>query len=287
MRNSGLPDGVKVLVGVSGGPSSRAMIHALSAFHSVDNPRKKQKLKDVVVCYVDMAGVVGCEESCEPAIRAMVESYGFTYICTKLEDAFGREGEEVVPIDGQSDDPQSLLMRIQKDASESNTDKLRRCVAAFGKMSSKEDVLHYLTLQALLRAAREHGCGALMLGDNSTRVAIRVISQISKGRGFAMPIEVATGARWYEDVIVLRPFRDILSKEIGLYNEYENLTSVHVPTLTTGMPARSSIDRLTEEFIVGLDRDFPSTVSTITRTAFKAGTKWDEEGVGRCPLCGG
>ena len=55
-----------------------------------------------------------------------------------------------------------------------------------------------------------------------------------------------SGPRSHPDLIVLRPLRDVDAKEIALCNQYENLKSVHIPNLTTAMPVKSSIDRLTE-----------------------------------------
>ncbi|KAL2916057.1 Cytoplasmic tRNA 2-thiolation protein 2 [Polyrhizophydium stewartii] len=79
--------------------------------------------------------------------------------------------------------------------------------------------------------------------------------------------------------------RDILAKEIGIYTRLARLDTVVHPTLTTGMPPKSSIDRLTEHFIVGLEEEFPATVSTVVRTAFKIKTAHKNKDV--CPLCEG
>jgi hypothetical protein len=46
---------------------------------------------------------------------------------------------------------------------------------------------------------------------------------------------------------MLRPLRDWLSKEVGLYLHFHGLTTVLVPTLTTRVAAATaSIDHLTE-----------------------------------------
>ncbi|RKO93034.1 hypothetical protein BDK51DRAFT_24743 [Blyttiomyces helicus] len=174
---------------------------------------------------------------------------------------------------------------IKSSTGLTNAEKLRRCFDGLGTLTSKEDVLRHFTHRVLLEAARKEGCAALMFASNSTRLAVQAISQISKGRGFALPIEVADNSAWYKDVIVLRPFRDVLGKELAILSVHDGLQTVVVPTLTTATPIKSSIDRLTEDFVIGLQRDFPSTVSTISRTAFKITTQYAEEGVGGCPIC--
>ena len=84
-----------------------------------------------------------------------------------------------------------------------------------------------------------------------------------------MPLEIAGetqwfGGRYYIDVIlsfvklivtiimiqldtkIMRPMKDMLSKEIGLYNQFLHLDSVFIPSLTTMLPPKASIERLTE-----------------------------------------
>ncbi|KAJ3045491.1 Cytoplasmic tRNA 2-thiolation protein 2 [Rhizophlyctis rosea] len=272
MRATKIGEGKNVLVAFSGGLSSRVLLHAISAFNSVD-PRKKRKFNGLV----DHTDI----------IRKIVESYGHTLLSIPLEDVFANGGAAVAQPSREGEGPLSLHVKLTAQSPGSSVEKLQKCFSALGKLSSKEDLLHYLTMQLLYAAARRNDCHGLLLGDNSTRVAIRTIAQVSKGRGFAMPIDVASECDWLRDVILLRPLRDVDAKEIGLCNQYEGLETVHVPNLTTAMPTKASIDRLTEDFITGLQRDFPSTVSTVARTAFKTSTEWNAEGVERCALCSG
>ena len=48
------------------------------------------------------------------------------------------------------------------------------------------------------------------------------------------------------DTKVMRPMKDMLSKEIGLYNQFLHLDSIFIPSLTTMLPPKASIERLTE-----------------------------------------
>ncbi|KAJ3056025.1 Cytoplasmic tRNA 2-thiolation protein 2 [Rhizophlyctis rosea] len=285
MRATKVGVGKKVLVGFSGGLSSRVLLHHICAFHAVD-PRKNRKFSGLTICHVDQRAIVGGENHTE-TLRSIVESYGHSLAVIPLEDIFGDDSRTFVQTQSGNEDTLSLHVKGVTSSAGSKVEKLQRCFTSIGKLSSKEDLLHYLTMQLLYETARSTQCSAVILGDNSTRVAIRVMTQISKGRGFSMPLDVASESTWLPDLMLLRPLRDVDSKEIALCNQYENLKSVHVPNLTTGMPVKSSIDRLTEDFITGLQRDFPSTVSTVARTAFKTPTRWNAEGVERCALCNG
>lgn len=80
----------------------------------------------------------------------------------------------------------------------SPAERLRRCVNGLGKLSSKEDLIQFLTLRALLHTAMRERCSVLAVGDNATRMAVKVLAAICKGRGLSVPSEVAVDMGSYE-----------------------------------------------------------------------------------------
>ena len=48
------------------------------------------------------------------------------------------------------------------------------------------------------------------------------------------------------DLVILRPMKDMLLKEIRIYNQFLKLDTIFTPTLTTMKSSKVSIDRLTE-----------------------------------------
>ena len=131
---------------------------------------------------------------------------------------------------------------------------------------------------------------------------------------------------------VLRPMREMLSKEVSLFLYYSSLDPFVLPTLTTkASSSRASIDHLTEgaawgegrawprcvgprprvpplahgrparwsapmaahgaAFVVGLQKDFPSTIDALARTVEKMGVSVaavdgpDASAAGVCALC--
>lgn len=63
---------------------------------------------------------------------------------------------------------------------------------------TRSEDLHRALVQLLLRrTAKQRGAASLILGDSSTRMAIRLIETVSKGAGHKLPIEGA-GAIWVE-----------------------------------------------------------------------------------------
>ncbi|KFQ55105.1 Cytoplasmic tRNA 2-thiolation protein 2, partial [Nestor notabilis] len=71
------------------------------------------------------------------------------------------------------------------------------------------------------------------------------------------------------DVVVVRPMREYMAKEIAFYNHFFNVPTVIAPPLPTKRRDKSSIHHVVERFLLGLQEDFPSTISTIYRTGEK------------------
>lgn len=102
----------------------------------------------------------------------------------------------------------------------------------------------------------------------------------------------------------VRPLKDFLAKEIGLYSHFSAIcytdcyfwdatsAASHLPPLfpsfATLVPRSTSINGLTEELIISLQAEFPHTVNTVIRTAEKLLTvKLDNNLHAQfsCPLC--
>jgi hypothetical protein len=87
------------------------------------------------------------------------------------------------------------------------------------------------------------------MADSSTRQAIKMISKISNGRGYSIPFDVGLEVDGcFDKVVILRPMKDMLAKEMGMYNRLHGIDhDVTAPfNWGTYMPPKSSIERLTE-----------------------------------------
>ncbi|KAI8813537.1 hypothetical protein BJ742DRAFT_788629 [Cladochytrium replicatum] len=274
-------DGSKVLVAYSGGPSSSCLLRLVKSHRRFAS---KLRYAHILLCHIDESEVTSGSDFGKydfQRVRSLMEESGFASKTVSLSEVFsGASVAESVP--------ETEGFRLRLSVSEMTPlEKLKVSLESVPKFSSKEDLIYQYRSQLLLQIAREENCQAMLLGDNATRLAIRVISQTSKGRGFSLPLEIAGDTNFHGDVIVTRPLREILSKEVAFFNHYEGIEFIARPKLTTGMPAKQSIDRLTEDFIVGLMNDYPATVNTVYRTASKVSTGLDRPDVSKCPLCGG
>ncbi|KFP16656.1 Cytoplasmic tRNA 2-thiolation protein 2, partial [Egretta garzetta] len=87
------------------------------------------------------------------------------------------------------------------------------------------------------------------------------------------------------DVMVVRPMREYMAKEIAFYNHFFNVPTVIVPPLLTKRREKPSIHRLMERFLLGLQEDFPSTISTVYRYGIPGAGAPRGEGAGLGLLC--
>ncbi|TPX39390.1 hypothetical protein SeLEV6574_g07252 [Synchytrium endobioticum] len=250
-----LPNG-RVLVAYSGGISSSLMMYLMSALLS-GNMYKTSRFTGLVVCHIDESAIAGTGSTqqedvwkCILDARHVVE-----YVVKSLEDIFTNDAAPM---------------------SSSPRDRLLESLASASKQSSREDLIQCYQRQLLMQVAREYECPYIALGDTSTRLAIKVISSVSKGRGLGVPdlvnSEVTMTGCDGSQVVVIKPMKEFSSKEIAML---VNLYKIPIPTIArydTGLPAKSSIDRLTEDFVLSLLKDFPSTTSTVLKTALKVQT---------------
>ncbi len=91
------------------------------------------------------------------------------------------------------------------------------------------------------------------------------------------------GISWVNgiDTLIVRPLKDIQLKELGFFNYYEKVPFI-IPFPM--WRADQSIDLATQNFLAGLQVEYPSTMNTVTRTIFKVINKTDKNGT-RCQFC--
>lgn len=158
----------------------------------------------------------------------------------------------------------------------------------------------------LLYTSASRHASHLLLGTSLTSLSMNTISGLAQGAGFALVSE-SIDEGWTpstgQHINIVRPLRDVGIKESAFWAWWSKLpipgrdrypSTVSPTPLPSGSSATSrsikqdlkssSIDALTYNFIMGLEKDYPSTVSTIARTIAKVTTK--ETGVeGGCILC--
>lgn len=257
--------GEKVLIAVSGGPSSSAMLHLVCAGLSARARRKLQIQPSIVVVDERSIGDDGAWDEEVEVIKRMVEDTGFPCYFISLEDVFGKD----------------------KLSDTAHAQQLRTLFSSLTSLTAREDMLQSIRSQILVSVARQHGCNKVMVGDNSTRLAVRLLSNVSQGRGGTVSLDTGMCDERYGDITLIRPMREFAAKEIAYYNHCNDVVTTPTPSLSFASPINGSIDRLTEQFIAGLQSEFPSTVSTIFNTGNKLTVNEQDDTESRqCVLCG-
>lgn len=301
-----------MLLAVSGGPSSCSMLHQVQQGLSI-NAHKKLRFTPGIV-FIDEGALtsrsMGDRNKTNCELKALFESTGFRFHIIPLEQVLELPNSVLMQPHlpssesatsykvavGEFDQnnqntevqPQGLLQE-PAEVNEVHTLELQQLMASVKTQTAREELLSTLRLHLLLHTARSEGYSKLMLGDSCTRLAVKLLSNISLGRGAQAALDTGFSDSRYGDIIAVRPMRDYSAKEIAYYNHLFNVPSVFIPGLDFKTSDKDSIQRLTESFVTKLQADFPSTVSTIYRTseklqtACKAPSALDDSP--RCVLC--
>ncbi|KAI7857441.1 hypothetical protein BDC45DRAFT_544229 [Circinella umbellata] len=262
--------------------------------------KKIQVLDSALVCHIDESALFEAQNGSTQKMKEMVEKEfpNMDFLSSSMQDIFSKDFTKDADLDtvlkgmdGSSD--YDYLVKAIKQESTLNSetdriDRLRELFNGINKNTAKEDLYWHIKMTMLVTLAKKEGCSYIFMGDTATRQAIKMISMTGKGRGYSIPFDIGVeNDTTFPGLTILRPMKDMLSKEIGLYNRFKDLEEYVIPPtdFNTGKPAKSSIERLTEEFITTLDRDFPSTVSTISRTASKLTPLNDVDLSKKCAIC--
>ncbi|XP_057170609.1 cytoplasmic tRNA 2-thiolation protein 2 isoform X3 [Ursus arctos] len=165
-------------------------------------------------------------------------------------------------------DPQDLAGPPPAD----QTEALSRLFDSVKTLTAKEELLQTLRTHLILHVARTHGYSKVMTGDSCTRLAIKLMTGLALGRGAFLAWDTGFSDERHGSVVVVRPMREHTLKEVAFYNRLFAVPSVFTPAIDTKAPEKASIHRLMEGFLLRLQAQFPSTVSTVYRLPL-------------CPVC--
>ena len=189
-------------------------------------------------------------------------------------------------------------------------------LSALPTPTAVRSAVHAITRVLLLHTANHVRASHLVLGTSLTSLSVNLINLVAQGGGFNIRDEnyeewtplrgsCSNGVQSMSmPVKIVRPLKDIGSKECAAWAWWNNLRPIYIQT-APGLSEKSTIQNLTNgqcqhrlynlkirqvtdddnvtAFIIGLEKDYPSTVSTIARTCEKLIPRGDS--VERCLLC--
>ncbi|XP_061863079.1 LOW QUALITY PROTEIN: cytoplasmic tRNA 2-thiolation protein 2 [Colius striatus] len=303
-KNRVIFPGEKVLLALSGGLASSAMLQQVQEGLSRETAKKLRFIPGLV--YVDEGAVRGQSpaqrEQTLSQMDTLMRATGFPYYVTHLEEALELPPSILQPGLGGSHKPSPSYkeavegfiqqQRQQGDGGTSLpghstqdelagppptpqlpptalTQDLLRLFQAVETPTAREEMLQMLRTHLIVQTARSRGYTKVMTGESCTRVAIKLLTNLALGRGAFLAVDTGFVDGRHGDVLLVRPMREYTAKEIAFYNHFFHVPTVTVPPLTTKRREKLSIHRLVERFILELQEDFPSTISTIYRTGEK------------------
>lgn len=254
----------KVLVAVSGGVSSTAMEDLIKS-NLDENEQKKLKISPIFLHLVENPIEDGCETFCQKSSTA--SSFPF-HVAT-----FSSIFEDNANLDGK--------------AFGDDVTRLRNLFNSVKNETARRDLYKRLKFLCLVRIARQLEIPYLMVGDNCTNLSTGLMAGVVQGRGSQIKDDVGVIDKRWPNVTVIRPLRELQIKELSLYNFYKNLQQHFHDSFLFGISRTpASIQSETEDFVVGLQQQFPATICTLFSTASKlasvSGSKSDDA---KCKLC--
>ncbi|KAE9400191.1 hypothetical protein BT96DRAFT_1019003 [Gymnopus androsaceus JB14] len=305
-RKKSLKASGNLLIGFSGGLGSTVLLDLISKIYlssrteiesegnkqrgGKDHPRNEPVWKEASVCYVEIsAGFPGMKDRTDKIRLLVEEKYpALQLIPLRLENAFDRTWWDKVGRNVTSDATADVtsedlfLSTISDDFTPDPIHKLRTYISALPTHTAIASATRILTRLLLLHTARFTQSSHLLLGTSLTSLSITLISSISQGGGFSVREEAqeewnpgSSGA-----IRLVRPLQEITMKECSMWAWWNDLQVIGKEAYPG---SKLGIGALTKDFIVGLERDYPSTVSTIARTCAKLAPKVSAGGI--CVLC--
>ncbi|KZO96713.1 hypothetical protein CALVIDRAFT_563781 [Calocera viscosa TUFC12733] len=284
-----------VILGLSGGPSSVVLLDLVwKCFSAQGSGRKDERRQVGKVRAVHIDWSCLGRASLVESLKENCDHYGIDFTVVRGEEAFEPAWRNAVGLDGSAADAHidlssARLPFVPSLAGPSDpVATLRAHLRSLPTPTSVPATLHTLTRLLLLHTASSSDCSVLMLGTSLPRLSIDLLETVAYGGGFALGAEREEIVRTSRgDVKIVRPLRDWSLKELGWWLYSRQLS---VPRGVNGKPTQAlaptggkTIGKLTEDFVIGLERDYPSTVSTISKTAAKVVPA--EEAAYTCAYC--
>lgn len=320
-RRTALKPAGNLLVGFSGGLGSTVLLDLIhQTYVSLENvpaqggtehPRHERVWPRVSVCYVELCDAFpGLEDRTAEIAEHVSRHDGVEFVPLRIQDAFDHDWWRRVhatpfscslAVDMSSDE---LPVDLRNSPSKSSPlDLLRAHLASLPTPTAVVSTVQTLVRLLLLHTAVETGSSHLVLGTSLTSLAVSLIQGVAQGRGFNVREEMQE--EWYpyhnseelktlsdsisqpqasrkRSVRVIRPLRDVGMKECAAWAWWKSLHIVGGKGQRWAA-AKQQIGSLTKDFIVGLEKDYPSTVSTIVRTSGKLAPRG--EVAGKCIMC--
>jgi hypothetical protein len=253
--------GDSVLLGLSGGAASLALLWCTLAMQSVHSsrPERGKVPFQLSVLHVDCSTAWGAPaeqaQQRQQELQAAAAAAGFRgqLLVLQLQDVFADQ-EQLLQLLQDQQQQQQQQQQHAKSAEQLQEQLQATHLAAAGEQQTsqhqqqlrqqwqqqllgllhavsdttgREDVVVHLQDSLLLRSAAALGCSRMLRGECACRIAANIIAEAAKGRGFSVPADIQLlDARLLQQQggpAVLRPLREVTHKELAALCAYKGI----------------------------------------------------------------
>ncbi|XP_046441689.1 cytoplasmic tRNA 2-thiolation protein 2-B-like isoform X2 [Daphnia pulex] len=250
-----------VLLAYSGGLSSGSMVKLIKEGLDLSESKKIKMVFKPTLVHIDEGLILNLSKherkETTDFVLEQAKKNGFdVYICS-LEYCLAPDLNDL-----------KLEMNSYQIESSIYESQLETLFGSVKSLTAKEDLLIRLKQRLITLLATRLNHAKVFLGPNATRLAGQLLSAIGQGRGAQIAHEIGfTDSR--TGTVFLRPMREFVDKEVAYLANFLGVDSVCLPTLSSKLGSTASIGRLTEDFVVTLQTNFPATISTLFRISDK------------------
>jgi cytoplasmic tRNA 2-thiolation protein 2 len=271
----------RLLLPLSGGVSSLCLLQILDA------QLREQMSKQGRTAYELVVVRVGHEEEDG---EGEVEGERCEW-CMGVEERFGlhtylpvRKVWEVFEIDKvlEGDLEHLQVVRGERD----DVEFYEYLMASMNSVTTRSDLRDLMMKRMLLAIAKEQGCHSILWGHSDSRLAAQALSDVAKGRGGAVPRDLADGIA-SDGVVSNYVMRDLFKSELEAYAAIlEPPLEVLKESEPEPVSIRStSIDQLLNSYITSQGEKYPSIIANVVRTASKLQVRQHGDNNALCPVC--
>ncbi|XP_046965490.1 cytoplasmic tRNA 2-thiolation protein 2 [Vanessa cardui] len=260
-KNKILSPNEKVLICLSGDASSTVLLDLIHVGFSLNNHKKLR----VTPYFLHIIERDSDGEEISKVIAEQCKNYNFNLTVVNMDEYFNKNilSNEFTMINHhQTSISKNILSNIPTSIS--------------------EDMLTKMKQNIFIKISKQLKCRIVFTAETTTLLATRLLSNIAIGRGSQVENDIGFADKREENVIILRPMRDITNEEVDQYLRIKDLKpATNILATIHG----TSLQSVIRSFVLDLQENYPATVSTICKTADKIGSITVNVDKKKCIIC--
>ncbi|XP_065155206.1 cytoplasmic tRNA 2-thiolation protein 2-B isoform X1 [Atheta coriaria] len=263
----------KVLVSFKEGHECAALLHFIRSGLDLTTPKKLRF--EPMILYIENNNHLNSEtrRNLLKSIDEQAKHFKFDIYYVSLAKFIENEDKFLEDLT-QNYEEVILINKDQSNVSEKLKD--------LNNKTQKLEVIKLLERNLLYKVSKHLGCKHVFTPELGSHVAAVLLTSVCLGRGKHLPLDIVIYDNRDPEVNIIRPLRHFETKEVAMYNYFNNIIPVNLPKAPN---TDSSIQNLLRSFVDNLQTNFPATITTIVRTGDKLAMDDEITNNPSCKLC--